>query len=71
MATESGGYRATPRRVAELQAEIAELRGEHGALLAALEHRLERVERRAVLGFALARGRIAAELDVLKQAENL
>lgn len=50
---------------------IAELRGEHAARLDLLERSIATLERRAQLGFLLARGRIAAELDVLKQAENL
>lgn len=66
MATPSKGYRVTPKRAAELQAQVDVLSDR----LARMEAELRRVTARAELGFVLARGRIAAELQVLKDAER-
>lgn len=66
MATEPKGYRVTPRRAAELQSQIDTL----AHRLEQAEAAVRRLERRAELGFALARGRVAAELQVLKDAER-
>ena len=65
MATPSKGYRVTPRRAADLEAKIERLAGRVDELVT----RLESVERQSIAAGLLARARIAAELQALKDAD--
>ena len=62
MATESEGRRATPRRVAELQAEDARLE----ARIEVLEADVRALSRRLEAVVLVARARVGAELTALK-----
>lgn len=55
MATPSRGERATPRRVAELQAQLAELEGHVTGRLDVLERDVRRLMRSQGVGDLLAR----------------
>ena len=68
--TASRGYRATPQRVAELQANIAELRGEMTARVELLEAELRRVQVSLTLVLSAARLRAGVELQVARALEQ-
>jgi hypothetical protein len=63
VATESRGERATPRRVAELQADDARLE----ARIELLEAAVDRLNRRLEAVVLVSRARIGAELTALKE----
>lgn len=60
----------TPNRVAELRAELAELRGATTARLDEFERRLERAERLATALHTSQRARAVAELATLRRLED-
>ena len=70
MATPSRGQRATPARVAELQAQIARLEGRHDARLDRLEQEVAALRGDLGLALVLVRSRIGAELTALKRLEE-
>lgn len=66
MATEHRGHRATPQRVAELQAEDARLEGR----IERLEDDVRSLTRRLEAVVLVARARVGAELTALQELQR-